>query len=272
MFTARWVLTDWLRTLGDRTVQSGGILAVQDDLDGDGIVTPFERLLADAPRVIDWRQREREPGSRGVAHGTRKIENVTGLGWHQTASWWIDALRCLNVPAHAIVLGEGCELDGELLPDGTIILLHPILAYVHHGHSLNRFTIGVEIMCREPGIEGDDRTFWIARREKKRGLTMSDLIRPSTDAQIRSANLLGDYYHDEVARRGGRIVTSLDHRMGHRSRVSDSGQRLHRGVTRAFGDRHQIDVGVPVVGSGKPNPTAWSGKPRTRYSWRVRGY
>lgn len=263
----RFTILDLWLTLRDRTPRPGGVLVPQDDL---ADATPYERLVDRVPLVLDWRQTPRT--GRGVAHGTRPIENVTGLGWHQTAATWVDARRCLNVPAHAVVLRDGVWLDGEPLPDGAVVLLHPLRAYVYHGHALNRWTIGVEIMAREPGIEGDARTFWRSRRERKAGLGMAELAAPASAAQLASANALGDYYAAEVAAQGGRLVASVDHRNGHRSRVSDPGQRIHRAVTRPVGERHGLDVGVPVVGSGKPNPTIWSGPPGVRYSWRVRGY
>ena len=270
----RATLLDLWRSWFDRSVLPGGYLCRQDDL----IETvseeqlPYDRLVERAAehgiRVHDFRQRERTPAQkRGVAKGTRELQKVTALWWHQMAAVINDPERCLSIPAHSAVTRPG-----------DIVLLHPLRAYLWHGHAANSFSIGIEMSIRAAGIAGDPRTFWRSRDDKRKGLEYEDLAAEISARQVIAGRLLAEYYVTEVDRQralamltGSGIVASGDHRMSHSSRVSDPGSKAHQQLTRWVADHHGLEVG-PVVGSGKPNPTVWSGKPGVRYNWRVRGY
>lgn len=262
----RWVIEDWLRTLFDMSVQAGGVLDVQDDLNppiDDEL--PYDRLqrrcVEHGLKLYDFRQVPRpEEAKRGRSRGTRKIENVTALWWHQMAAAINSPYRALSIPVH-----------GAVMRNADIVLLHPIRSYMYGGHAANKFAIHIEIACRAAGIKGDPRTFWRSKKEKEQGRRYEDLVREPTLKQILAGEILGEYYVTETWRQGGKIVASGDHRMSHRSRESDPGQAVHRGCTVAVAAVHDLEVG-PVVGSGKPNPTVWSGKPGVRYNWRVKGY
>jgi N-acetyl-anhydromuramyl-L-alanine amidase AmpD len=226
-----------------------------------GDALPFERLRRVAA-VVDLREIVRGKAlARGQAKGTRRIDNVDALCLHQTAAPIAAASRFLNVPAH-----------GAVLPDGTIVLLHPLTAHLWHAHALNRSTIGIEISCRADGVDGDQRTFWRSKREQKEGKTRDDLRVEMTEDQAEAARALCRYYVDEVARLGGKIGRIVAHRQGHRSRVADPGSRIWQRVALPSADELGLDVGVDgyTRGSGRPIPRAWDPRCRARYSWRVR--
>ena len=251
-------LWDRLRTLFDFTPHLG-TLDKQDDIGFMPAGSPFERMERRAAVhgicIHDLRQMPRK--GRGEARGTRDIRTVDTLMFHQMAATINDPERCLGIPSH-----------GAVLRGGDIVLLHPVRSYLWHGHAANRFSIGIEIAARAAGIDGDPNTFWRSKREREMGLTYDDLGAEATPVQIEAANIMADYYTEEVARQRGQIDYVMDHRNSHKSRVSDPGSRIHKHVTLATRKRCTLQHRDPV-GSGKPNPTTWSGKPGEPYSWKV---
>lgn len=279
--TARWVPWDLIRTAFDFTAR-GGFLQPQDDIGpplsgvtGDKVL-PYTALVSAAAEhgidVVDMRQEKRT--GRGKARGTRKLSSCTALLWHQTASI-LSLEQALGVPAHAMIF------------DSTIVLLHPLRAYLYHANAANKFSIGVEINCRACGIEDDLHTLWRSKKEingyESRGRKYPPkpaevLVQEATDLQVVAGRLLGEYYVREVQRQAllervaAGIVTSMYHRNSSSSRVSDPGSRIALGVGVAVAQRHSLTHGVPVVGDGKRTPTVWGGAPNEPYNWRVRGY
>jgi hypothetical protein len=226
-----------------------------------GDALPLERLRRVAA-VVDLREIVRGKAlARGQAKGTRRIDNVDALCLHQTAAPIAAASRFLNVPTH-----------GAILPDATIVLLHPPTAHLWACHAGNRCAVSIEISCRADGIDGDPRTFWISKRERKAGKTRDDLRIEATEQQTDAATHLCEYYVDEVKRLGGLIASVMAHRQTHSSRVSDPGSRIWKGVALPIALRRGLECGVHgrTMGSGKPIPRAWDPQCRARYSWRVR--
>lgn len=215
-----------------------------------------ERLLAlGVPRVQDLRNVVRSDAmERGRAKGKRPIGQVTALCLHQTAT---DALapdhpRLTAIPAHDLVH-----------EDGTITLLHDMQDVVWHGHALNRFSVGIEIVCREPGVAGLERSFWRRPSERAAGKTMADLVAPMTEVQAWSAIALCRGHAGEITLRGGKLEMVVAHRQGHRSRTSDPGSRVWQMVAEPV--RKQLglaDASARTWGSGKPLPDAWCGAQR----------
>lgn len=73
------------------------------------------------------------PPTRGKAHGTRPWKKMTSTVVH-TAAVTIDAARFIGIPSqHGIA------------SDGTIVLSHPINAYMWHANAANKFSDGIEI-------------------------------------------------------------------------------------------------------------------------------
>jgi len=238
-----WLL-DQIRTLGQHP--AGGV--VPFDHGGEPIEILRRELAAIGFDLLDWRERPRT--GRGAAIGTRPLKKCTAVLWHQTATRSMGLEQSLGVPSHAIV------------HERTVILLHPIRAYMQHAGAANSFSIGVEIVCRAAGIEGDMRTVWTREGERAR-----DVVREATDGQLAAARLLGDYYEAEAP-----IVASMYHRNSEESRVSDPGSRIAWGVGLRVAEAHGLQHGGPVVGSGKATPTAWGGALGEPYNWRARGY
>ena len=277
MFSSNWTFFDLFRTVLDRTAR-GGVLEPQDDFptifDVDAEL-PYDRLAARLAvldvELHDFRQHVRKKGGRGEAKGTRKLEKCTAICWHQMAVAIDNPRTCLGIPAHIAVIRRG-----------DVVLLHPLRAYLYHGHAANRFSIGVEIACRAAGIEDEPRTFWRSRGDKEKGRAFDTLVREATDKQIAVALAVGDYIVEEIGRQaateraaGARppgIVAQMFHRNSHKSRTSDTGSRLALNVVKPLAVKHAHEFGGPVVGSGAPTPTAWGGPPRTRYSGGTRGY
>ena len=205
---------------------------------------------------LDWRQRPRT--GRGAAQGLRSIKQIDTLFFHQPAAILSDE-QWLKVPVH-----------GAVSSSGSTILLHPIAAYLFAVHAGNRRGISVEIGCRAAGIEGDARTFWRRRSEKARGLTHADLAVEITDEQAEKALALGRYYWHEVWLQGGELRYIDTHRKTHRSRVGDPGSKIYHEVIRPLAKELDLTELPEPLGSGRHNPTAWTGKGNIAYSWRVK--
>lgn len=268
-----WTVADVTRSCLDRSA-SHGVLAPQDDMVHSLLRSPYKDMLQAAKAigvaVHDFRQVPRPRGSRGSAHGTRLLKNVTAMCWHQMAAAIDNPERCMKIPAH-----------GAVTRSGAIVLLHPMLAYMWHANTANRFTIGIEVAVRAAGIEGNEETFWRSRKEKRRGIAVQTLVRELLDTQRQAARILGEYYVQEHKRqcalRGNAatnppgIVAMGFHRNAHRSRTSDPGSAIALGIVRPLCAHHRIRYGGPVVGSGTQTPAAWGGFERVPYSARVAG-
>lgn len=254
MFGIRWSPTDILRMLRYWPRRDGVVTLASDG-------TPLERLRK-FTAVVDLRDTERgESVKRGRSKGTRAIGGIDAICLHQTAAPIAEASRFLSVPAHAAVL-----------PDAKIVLLHPLTAYLWACHSGNRRAISIEISARADGIEGDPRTFWLSRRERKAGKTRESLRVEATDEQLEAAKYLCQYYVHEIKRLGGSIGHMMAHRQTHRSRVSDPGSRIWNGVAISIALQYGLHCGVDgfTMGSGKPIPRAWDPQCEASYSWRVK--
>ena len=202
----------------------------------------------------DFRGLERaDVFARGRAVGTREWSKVVGLCWHQTASGHLHEShpKLLAIPAHIL-----------LHRSGRWSLLHPLNAYVQHGHALNGGTIGIEVDCRAAGVEGDASTFWRSAKEKAAGLQFDDLVQEATDEQMQAIPTIMRWCIAEVANNGGDIRANWAHRQGHRSRTTDPGSRIWGAVERAqamgpaFGFQ-LADVRDMKLGSGKPIEQEW---------------
>lgn len=258
---------DRFATCWDRTA-SGGVLVAQDDF--ADAHTPYDSLVAAADKlelvVHDKRQFPRPKGSRGCAHGTRKLKKVTALWWHQMACALDSPDRCTKIPVH-----------GAVLAHADIVLLHPIRAYMWHGGPANRFSIGIEIAVREAGIRGNPSTFWRSKAERKRGTPMGGLERRLSDKQRLAGRLLGEYYIAEHARQcaltapGARLTAQGFHRGSSASRTSDPGSAIALGIVRPLCRTHGHAYGGQVRLAGNPTPEAWGGGAGVPYSKSVPG-
>lgn len=285
-FDIRWTPQDILRTLLDRTAGPLGFLQPQDDFPvvpvpdaAPELELPYD-VLEQLVRLVDFRQKPRtREDKRGRAQGTRKLQTIRALWLHQTAALIGHDEQFLSVPT-----------QGAVGLDAAALLLHPLRAYMFAAHAANRFSISIEVACRAAGIEGVAETFWRSKREKngykRRGQfippkSYAELVREATDDQLETTRHLVRYYVTEAERQciplrkdgihAPGITEIGTHRLSHSSRVSDPGSRIYHEVIlwaiREFGL-----LEASPVGSGRLNPTAWTGHGAEPYSWRVRGF
>ena len=218
-----------------------------------------DRLLAlGVPRVLDHRHMPRSDSlKRGRPHGTRQIEKIGAIGWHQDGTGKLDEDHglLLAVPAHAVVHRSG-----------TISLLNDIPAYMYHGDAMNRFSIGVEIVCREPGVAARPSTLWLSKKERAKGKDAMDVIAPMTEHQIWSSLALGRWYAAEVERRGGKLTQMWCHRQAVGDKPSDPGERIYRLVVAPLiAELGCQDVSGLAIGGGKRIPREWGANTTERY-------
>lgn len=219
-----------------------------------------DRLLAlGVPSVYDHRGIQRSDlHKRGRPHGTRPIAKVGAIGWHQDGTGELHEGHrlLLGVPAHAMVHRSG-----------SISLLHDIPAYMYHGDAMNRFSIGVEIVCREPGVAARPSTLWLSKKERAEGKDADDVIQPLTEHQIWSALALGRWYADELERRGGKLTQMWCHRQAVGDKPSDPGERIYRlVVTPLIAELKCNDVSNLAIGGGKAIPREWGNPNGPRYA------
>lgn len=226
--------------------------AETDERLGDG---PWRHHL-DGLVVHDRREEIRgSKHARGKPGPPRPWSKIYGMAVHQSAVGVLhaDHPRLLSIPAHLI-----------LHQDGSLSKLHPLVLRLYHAHSLNGFTIGLEIDCREYGMAGDRRTFWRSKQEIKAGKTVEELHRPVTQAQIDALPKVLDYCHGAFwhnAPIAHRIHFGIwMHRQGHHSRTSDPGQRIAQACDRHTIRRLWKDVSNEKYGSGTPWPKEWKAR------------
>lgn len=222
-----------------------------------------EDILAD----LIWTDLIKEPRTkdRGKAKGRRPWKNCRGICLHQTAvDFGTDPNRLLNVPVH-----------GATLKDGQIVLLHEPTDYMWHANGLNKFDIGIEVSCRAAGILGDERTFWLSKREKQADKKYLNLVKEATEIQLEATKELCMFYIKQVEENGGKIEFIHAHRQSAR-KPSDPGFRIWQKVAIPIMNEFGLTCG-PVgwkIGPGTPIPEAWdpvNGK-GVPYSWRVKGF
>jgi hypothetical protein len=248
---------------------------------GSAELPPPPTTRASLPDVAhDFRMLARaEPFKRGRAVGTRPWSQIAGLTWHQTASGDLDESHrlLLAIPAHIL-----------LHRSGRWSLLHPLTAYVQHGHALNGGTIGIEVDARAAGVENDEDTFWrspreihgyheactvdgkawkvaIGRTPKHPGRwhppqTYDELVAEATPAQVAAIADIMMWCCNEVALNGGHVSGNWAHRQGHSSRTTDPGSKIWQAVEaaeRAHRELGLVDRRDMKLGSGKPIPREW---------------
>lgn len=184
---------------------------------------------------------------RGRPRAPRQWSEIFGVTVHQSASGRLDENHpgLLSIPAHIMVHQSG-----------AVTLLHPLALRMPHGHALNGPTIGIEVDCRAYGVVDDPRTFWRRKSEKERGQRPEQLAVPPTHTQLRSLEKVLDYCRGALEAHG-RPCKVYTHRQGHKSRVSDPGERIAKvlvGWARAHGETPPYDE---TFGSGKPWPYEW---------------
>jgi hypothetical protein len=200
----------WDRTIADLHARAHAIGVDVLDLRGE----PRTRHVE--PRIWGWFRDDdprRNIPSRGRARGTLPWRKRTALMLHRTGVE-MGSRRFLGCPCHAAIAH-----------DGTIVLCHPLDAYVWHGHAANRFSVGVEISSQDGAI---------------------------TDEQTAASLLLCRTIVAEMTRHN-RLPAIMAHRQSHRFRVNDPGHEIWERVAHPLIADYGLEIG-PVVGSGRPLP------------------
>jgi len=226
------------------------------NLTPDGIVGPItERALQAAgapapPQSSSQPSPPATPGAPPIYVGSSKIQDrthltprskrkrqrspavVTGLVLHQMAfSRGSANHRYDNVTAHYAIL-----------PDGQILQLHPITAYLYASNAFNATTVAVEFAGNFPNTRG---RCWEAGKFGCHRLT---------PAQIEAGRYLVTYLKKTI---GLRYIYA--HRQSSRTRTNDPGPDIWYHVGQWAIDHLGLSDGGPnyKVGTGAPIPPEW---------------
>ena len=226
------------------------------NLDEDDAWTDLEIGLDElGMNLVDFRQADKS--KRGSRKGSRSWEQIDGDLFHQTASFVDDVERCVNIPAHVLITPT------------AVGIAHPPTAYLYGGHAGNRNFNHVEVACRACGVEGNPKTFWRTKKERKAKTPPEDLWREASDNQLAAAFLVAEYHARLNSLHGHDHHSYAYHRNTHRSRVSDPGSRIALNLGPRL--RDELDqTPITKLGSGKLTPRAWGNPDGGDYSWRVK--
>jgi len=236
-------------TLADTITTRVRQLFVTDDVEPDmpdreglsGLPrAPLEQLESDATVSRDFRNYELWPRDatyttarygwpknkkRGRSHGTIPWERITTIVIHTAGvnepprmrgnkPSGMHPDRWLGVPCHTAVAN-----------DGTIVLCHPLNAYLYAAHAANRYSCSLEIAGNQ---------------------TITEYQVPAARAALR-------YMAAELRRHRPGPVKVIPHRFSHLSRVDDPGEEIWQ-LVGEWGQRELGLVIGDVVGSGRPLP------------------
>ena len=164
--------------------------------------------------------------------GNRDIKKVYALVLHQMAfSRGNDQTRYDTVNAHFAIL-----------PDGTILQLHPLTAYLWASDGLNPGSVAVEFAGNFPNTKGK---CWEAKTYG---------CHKVTPEQIEAGRYLVKYLIDTIG-----LTHILAHRQSRDTRENDPGPDIWYHVGQWAIEQYGLKDGGPTfkVGSGKPIPDEW---------------
>ncbi|NVB37229.1 N-acetylmuramoyl-L-alanine amidase [Pseudenhygromyxa sp. WMMC2535] len=194
-----------------------------------GVVMAWARARANTLEVVDLRA-EAPASKRQVRKAT-----VDAVVLHQTGfSRGLDPIRYRKVTAHFVVL-----------PDGTVVQLHPVSARLSASNGFNSRSVAVEFVGNFRSVQGG---WW---KPEKYGRNT-----PSA-AQIRAGRQL----LRELQRVGVRYVFA--HRQSLETRGNDPGPEIWHAVGQWAVTALGMSDGGPgyAVGTGAPIPDAWRRAP-----------
>lgn len=183
----------------------------------------------------------------------RPWENITGIVLHQTGVMMSNTpKRFRKLRAHM----------GFIVADKpTILLVNPLTAYMYHGNSLNKSTVGFEINGNFRGIEGNDGTYW-------KGGGGPDSV---TAGQIAAVRAGIQWVCDQVGKNGNKLEYIYAHRQSNANKPSDPGSK----VWEECGVWAQDELGLSdggagfISGKGRAIPGDWDGREAyQKYSYR----
>lgn len=187
-----------------------------------------------AVKVTDYTKKS--PTSK--RHGTRKWADITGITLHQTGTSSMGSSAVPKVTAHLLVQ-----------QDGKVYLLHPLDAYLWHGDTLNKDTVGIEVVGNFRSDPNDEDSWW---RPGGGPTTLGSKQRAGLQKAI-------SYAVGKVKEKGGKITHVYAHRQGAEDRGIDPGAEIWKHGAIWARSRYRLDSGPRgyTRGSGKPIPPYW---------------
>lgn len=162
----------------------------------------------------------------------RDLKTLYALVLHQTAfSRGNDVTRYDNIPVHFVIV-----------PNGTVIQLHPLTAYLASSNGLNARSVAVEFVGNFPNTKGK---CWEAKKFGCHRLTQ---------AQVEAGRALIRHLIKTMS-----LTTVLAHRQSSKNRENDPGPDVWYHVGQWAVDTLKLKDGGKdfKVGDGQPIPDLW---------------
>lgn len=194
--------------------------------------TVDELLDLDQQRFTHTIVDRRSYATRSHRKRVRDVKTITALVLHQTAfSRGNHRTKYDNIPVHYVIL-----------PDGTILQLHPVSAYLWSSNGFNPRSVAVEFVGNFPNTRG---ICWSPKEHGCHRLTAS---------QVASGRFLVESLIDTLG-----IKQILAHRQSSAMRENDPGPDVWCQVGQWAIDRHRLSDGGRgfKIGTGNPIPDAW---------------
>ena len=198
----------------------------------------------------------------------RKLETIDTIVLHQTGVKFGVGKKAVEqygqrVALHRRFYDVACHVAA--LMNGDVLLVNPWDRYVLHGHSSNRFSIGIEIEGLYPGIEDNANT--VAGKAEANELTLRTIGAARKAVKIAV----------EQCRELGAPITKLAaHRQFHGSRITDPGQGIWREVALWAAKELDLTIDYDLAAtnktdarkSGRRIPKVWDPSARADYRGR----
>lgn len=187
-----------------------------------------------------------------IAHGTRsKRKCRRGHTTNGPDGWCVrDLSKIYALVLHQTAFSRGNRIDRYdnvgahfvIIPDGRVIQLHPLEAYLHSSNGLNAGSVAVEFVGNFPNTRG---TWWRGDRFGRN---------KPTSEQIVAGRKLVRHLISKIG-----LTHVLAHRQSSKQKANDPGPHIWKGVGQWALDSKGLSDGGSTfsVGTGQPIPAAW---------------
>lgn len=182
----------------------------------------LEVVDLDQHEVFDLRDKHAINPKKVSTRRKRTVDQIDTIVLHQTGVKFGVSKRKIKKYGYREALHQrfydvACHVAA--LMNGDVLLVNHWLSYVLHGHSSNRFSIGIEIEGLYPGIEGNPKTISGKAEANELALVTIGAARKAVQIAV-----------EECRKLGCPITKLAAHRQFHGSRISDPGQGIWREV------------------------------------------